>query len=104
MIHESDYRADNFHIRRDRDTLDVTLTYPPWGEGGVEGKVKYVAIDQEAVRASDGIRVCYDYERDGWSIQQPKRLSWPADDPVCDWGWTETAFVRSWAINEDEPG
>jgi hypothetical protein len=41
------------------------------------------------VRASDGFRFTYDFERDGWSITQSDEEG----------EWEETHFVQSWAKN-----
>lgn len=71
IIHTSDYNLNNFHIIRYGNVLDVTVTYPP--ESCLEfdtRKVTYVMIDQEAVRASGGIRVHFDYARNGFVIEQ----------------------------------
>jgi len=90
------YGADNADVVRHGDTLSVTLTYPPMGQDD-EGKMRYVEVDQESVRASDSIRVHYDYERDGWSIEQASVFSWKTGDKVMDQGWAEVAFVPAWA-------
>lgn len=92
--HESNYAGRNYHLYGRGQDLDLTLTYPGLAE---ERGVGYCAvqIDQEATRASDGIRVRYDYDRDGWVIEQPTRRSEPQV-------WVETAFVESWARMETE--
>lgn len=54
--------------------------------------VTSIDIGLEHVRASDGIRIKYDFERDGWVILQSSELP---DD------WQEVAFVRSWARSAD---
>lgn len=89
---------NNFHITRRGDTLLVTLTYPPWSEtDNTNGQCFYIEIDQESVRASDGIRMFYDYERDGWAIQQAAIFEWACDDEDMDRDWQEVAFIQSWA-------
>lgn len=99
-IHESDYGDKNYHIVRRGETLSVDLTYPNMGEG----RVQHVEVNQESVRASDGIRLTYDYERDGWSIQQPQLhevLVEVKNGCACYESreeWIETAFVQSWAL------
>ena len=104
-IHDSPYgnSPNNFHIAQHGDELIVELTYPPRSDGdNPNGQVRYIQVDQESVRASDGIRMFYDYERDGWVIQQASRFSWKADDEVCDPDWQEVAFVQSWARQETD--
>lgn len=58
--------------------------------------VKYVDIDLIDIRASAGIRVSYDFERDGWRIERPTVFKWECSDPVCDPKFVEVAFVNSW--------
>lgn len=102
MIHESKYgdHPDNFHVDKRGDTLAVTLTYPNLG---VPSQCRYVHVDQESVRASDGVRLSYDYQRDGWIVEQASRFEWDADDAVMDPDWREVAFIKSWAREEPRP-
>lgn len=79
------------------DTFHVELEYPR-----LEGHVRFVEVDLVDVRAADGIRVSYDFERDGWRIEQASRFEWPADDPVCDPDWQEVAFVKAWGRDTRE--
>lgn len=103
-IHESEYgdSPNNFHIHKSGDELAVTLTYPPYeGDPNPVGKCRYVHVDQESVRASDGIRLHYDYVRDGFVIEQASTFQWEADDQICDPDWREVAFIRSWAREKE---
>lgn len=99
-IRESEYGAspNNLHIRRNGDTLSVEMTYPQITKSGVTK----IFIDQESVRATDGIRLQYDYDRDGWIIEQQSRFGFRADDKVQDPDWQEVVFVQSWARQESE--
>lgn len=99
-IRESDYgrSPNNVHITRRGDTLSVEHTYPNINPNGV----KYFEINQESVRATDGIRLHYDYDRDGWVIEQPTKLSWLYKDDACDMGWKEVAFIQSWALETEQ--
>lgn len=99
-IRTSEYgdSPNNVHITRRSDTISIGLTYPNISTCGI----KFIEIDQESVWASDGIRITYDYGRDGWSIMQPMKLCWAAEDDVCDMGWTETAFVTSWRFEKEQ--
>jgi hypothetical protein len=77
------------------DTLLAELWYPR-----SDGEPQYVEIDLVDVRASDGIRVSYDFERDGWVIEQ--RSQFGNDETtgkILDPNWTEVAFVQSWALD-----
>lgn len=101
MIHESDYDKENFDVERRGDCLEVMLTYPPRDRDD-EGQVRRIYVDQSSVRASDGIRMHYDYDRDGWCIEQASRFAWAIDDEVCDPDWQEVAFIQSWARQETD--
>ncbi|MFX4223509.1 MAG: hypothetical protein ACMVO3_22555 [Thalassobaculum sp.] len=74
------------------DTAHVDIYYPR-----VEGQPKFLTVGLMDVRAADGIRISYDFERDGWSIEQASTFEWEADDGVCDPDWQEAAFVQAWA-------
>ena len=69
----------------------------------IDEHVTHCEINLSDVRASDGVRISYDFDRDGWKIEQPMLHSWPSDDPVCDPQWTEVAFVQSWQLPQAPP-
>ena len=113
-ITESEYgdSPNNYHIHRDYSTINVTLTYP-LRDNSQEKTIKgcrYIFVNQESVRASDGVRLHYDYERDGWVIEQASRFSWTekevdAAEAKClplDSDWQEVAFVRSWGRDTEK--
>lgn len=104
-IHESKYgeSPNNFDISKVDDELHIELTYPPRTDAdNTHDQVRYVVVNQESVRASDGIRMFYDFERDGWVIQQGSVWEWEADDTQCDEDWQEVAFIQSWAREKSE--
>lgn len=73
------------------DTILVDLWYPR--NEGMRDKIEIGLMD---VRASDGIRVSYDFDRDGWIIEQGSVWAWgPEEKTDCD--WQEVAFLKSWA-------
>ena len=89
----------NGELRIHNDTMYVDLWYPE-----VDGNPKYVDLDLMHVRAADSIRIHYDFERDGWAIEQASTFSWPSSDPECDPDWQEVAFVQAWAREKpDQP-
>jgi len=62
----------------------------------IEGNPDTLHLGLMDVRASDGIRINYDFERDGWSIKQQAfhgHDTWSSE--LKD--WVEVAFVQSWA-------
>ena len=88
----------NAHIEIRGDELHVTPTYP-----ALPNKViRFVVFNQESVRASDGIRISFDYDRDGYKIEQASRFAWRADDEACDPDWQEVAFIPAWGREESE--
>lgn len=70
---------------------DVSIGYPD----------DYIIVSLEHVRAADDIRISYDFERDGWVIEQASVFEWSEDltmndDDECDPCWAEVAFVGAW--------
>ena len=88
-------RQDMEELTRRVDTIRAELWYPRCDDR----KAKHVEIDLIDVRASDGLRVSYDFDRDGWVIEQPTVFQWGFGDAECDEGWTEVAFVESWGAS-----
>ena len=78
------------------DTVVVEMAYPR------QNKIKHIDVGISDVRASDGIRITYDFDRDGYIIEQPTQLSWDVDDEVCDQKWKEVAFIQSWALEKEQ--
>lgn len=106
-IYESKYGDSpmNFHVAKRGNELHVDLTYPPWTDADNKNdQCRYVCVDQESVRASDGLRLHYDYERDGFVVEQPrprlKKLSESSYDSITD--WIEVGFFQSWRFDVDE--
>lgn len=104
-IHESEYgeSQNNFHVTKDGDTLRVDLTYPPYTDAeNINGKCRFVYVNQESVRASDGVRLYYDFDRDGFVVEQPKprlvALGKDSYDTVED--WIEVGFFQSWKLTD----
>ena len=56
------------------------------------------------MRAAHGIRATYDFERDGWKIEQASTFSWEGNDEVCDPDWQEVAFIQAWGRQKLGPG
>lgn len=73
-------------------------------------KPSVLEVGLEDVRATDSIRVTYDFDRDGWSILQASRFSWENDeydrmikageDP---YDWQEVHFVPAWGRKMKRP-
>jgi len=95
-VFESDYGSENYHVTRRNNEIEIRLTYP--NVPHEHGNVMYVLVNQESVRASDGVRLHYDYQRDGFVIEQAQVFEWDASDRICDPKWKEVAFIESWAL------
>lgn len=79
------------------DTLEIELLYPR------DNPIKFFEIGLMDVRAADNIRISYDFERDGWRIEQACVHEWTGEEAVeCDPQWKEVAFVEAWA-SSDKP-
>jgi hypothetical protein len=89
--HEESCMALQEAIRRG-DTDHVDLWYP-----GVEDNPEYLQIGLMHVRAADDIRIHYDFERDGYVIEQASTFRWDINDRECDPDWQEVAFIKAWA-------
>jgi len=94
---------ENFSLSRRGDELTVELMFPPRTDGEDNANARYVLVNQSSVRASDGVRLFYDYDRDGFVVQQPRvrmiKISDGGYDSVED--WTEVGFFQSWALDDD---
>lgn len=64
--------------------------------------IKYLEVGLMDVRASDNIRISYDYDRDGWKIEQASIFSWDGDDEICDPDWQEVSFVQAWGREKSD--
>ena len=89
----------SFRPHRERKVMHVELEYPR-----CEGNYNAIDISLCCIRASDGILVAYDFDRDGWVISQPTVLGWHPDDKECDPCYKEVAFVQSWQLMEELDG
>jgi hypothetical protein len=78
-------------------TRYVELSYP------LQEQPAYVTISLSHVRAADDVRISYDFERDGWIIEQASIFEWDGDDQVCDADWAEVAFAKAWARKQQAP-
>ena len=81
----------------DGTTRRIDLWYPR-----IEGNPAFVEVGLMDVRAADSIRVSYDFERDGWKVEQASTFEWDVNDKVCDPDWKEVAFIQAWARERPE--
>ena len=79
------------------EVYDEELHIDLWYANIEDTEIKSLVIGLMDVRATDGIKVEYDFARDGWVIKQASKFGWSGDDSVCDPDWQEVAFIQSWA-------
>ena len=61
---------------------------------------KAVVVGLKDVRAAGDIRISYDFDRDGWVVEQAFTHEWRIDDLICDPNWREVAFIAN--MTEEE--
>jgi len=82
------------------DTAHIDLWYPK-----IEGRPKFIKVGLVDTRAADGVRLHYDFERDGFVVEQPKPHLVCKGDYYEDIDeWIEVGFFRSWRFNDRENG
>jgi hypothetical protein len=80
-------------LARDGAELSTDFWYPR-----NPGHATHLVLGLVDVRAADSIRISYDFDRDGWLIEQAQKFEWgDEDDGSCDPMWKEVAFVKAWA-------
>lgn len=67
-----------------------------------EGHANSLQIGMECVRATDGFRTHYDFERDGWVILQQEAVHDANGTHVAEGDWREVCFLQSWALSSEE--
>lgn len=80
-----------------KNDLNVEIWYPRNHDKG------YVYLHLVDVRASEGIRLIYDFDRDGWAIEQEEMYEFGgtilSKEPNS---WKEVAFIKSWNLTTEE--
>jgi hypothetical protein len=61
----------------------------------------HIRVSLIDVRAADDLLIHYDFDRDGWSIEQASRWEW-AEGEEIDEDWQEVAFVPAWGRDPGE--
>jgi len=79
--------------RQHGDEMHIDLWYPRCETS----PVKSLVIGLMDVRAADNIRVSYDFDRDGWRIEQEEIVTDNGHyQGYADAKWIEVAFVQAW--------
>jgi hypothetical protein len=96
-------RVDTDFAVMHEDELTATIWYPRAPtEPGMREHPRSVVVDLCCVRAADPIRVTYDFDRDGWKIEQAQRFTWHAGDEECDPCWKEVSFIQAWGSEDKD--
>ena len=85
-------KYENVGMRLDGTTLVTEINYPR----NDNSPIKAIEVDLCDVRSADSIRISYDFDRNGWKIEQAQYFEWEYDDKVCDPGWKEVGFIQAW--------
>jgi len=72
------------------DTLTVELWYPR------SRPVQFIELDLIDTRAADTIRISYDFNRDGWLVEQRHIAETKEGGHIADLEWKEAAFCPAW--------
>jgi len=66
-----------------------------------DGHIKEIEIGLSDVRASDGIKIHYDFKRDGYVVEQPYYIEVDKGNYIDqEQHWEETGFFQSWALED----
>lgn len=87
------------------DSINVAIWYPRGFGTEHTDWPPAVTIDLVDVRAADAIRVTYDFDRDGWRIEQDRNADNPDSAAAADGPeWIEMAFCPAWPFRQPEEG
>ena len=79
-----------------KDTIIAEFFYPR------NNPIKFIEVGLCDVRATDNIRISFDFERSGWKIEQPY-IDEIQKDGYIDAGtniWEEVGFFPNWNLEE----
>lgn len=84
--------VDGDHLAESPAGLSATLWYPR------NGGPQHVVVGLCDVRAADDLRIRYDFDRDGWVVEQPQYGTWATDEEHMrlGYGWVEVGFFQAW--------
>ena len=91
-------KLKNIEVEIRENTANVEMWYVR------HNPVKFVKLGIVDVRAADDIRISYDFDRDGYKIEQASTFEWDSDDDVCDPDWQEVAFIQAWQRDKTNRG
>lgn len=83
------------------ETLHADIWYPGRKDDTGDA-IQHIEVGLYDVRAADSVRVHYDFDRDGWVVEQASTFSWEAGDNKCDPDWQEVSFAQAWARKKED--
>lgn len=95
-----------WEVKTSGDTCHVEFNYPD------RNKNQYLEIGLCDVRGADGLRISYDFNRDGWVVKQASTFCWgDGEDGYPEWDensdnnedWQEVAFIQAWGRKKPSP-
>jgi hypothetical protein len=95
LIKIEDYKK-GISIEEREDTITTEFLYPR------SNQIKFIEVGLCDVRATDNIRISYDFDRDGWKIEQSyiNEIDKGSYIDAATNIWEETAFLPSWNLEE----
>lgn len=91
-----DFSNKGISILEKKDTVEVEFLYPR------SNQIKYIEVGLCDVRASDNIRISFDFDRSGWKIEQSyfneiyKENYIEASENI----WEEVGFFPNWNLED----
>ena len=83
-------------ITEREDTIVAEFLYP------TQNKIKFIEIGLCDVRATDNIRISFDFERSGWKIEQPyiNEIDKGSYVDAATNIWEEVGFFPNWNLED----
>lgn len=90
---------ENLQVWKDGNLVNMDFYYPR-----TKDAVDTFEVGMTDVRATDSIRIKYDFPRDGWVIYQPKTTIIRVSEDILkeETEWIESAFCPSWNFEEED--
>lgn len=89
---------NGYEFSEREDTCMFEFWYPR-----ADKPIKQLEVGLMDVRAADSIRIHYDFDRDGWVVEQAALFEFPSDEREHDEDWQEVAFIKAWARERPNP-
>lgn len=89
---------NNAFYKSDCNEPEIDLFYPRAGNDNAT----HIQVGLSDVRSADSIRISYDFDRNGYVIEQASIFSWDVDDTEMNSDWQEVAFIQAWGREGQE--